>query len=99
MSKVLFTPGPTNVPDFIREVLGRDLIHHRMADYHELLKEINEDLKVVFGTSNDVLVLTSSGTGSMESTVVNLFHKVIPYWLLIRDGLGKDLLKSARFMG
>ncbi len=38
MSKVLFTPGPTNVPDFIREVLGRDLIHHRMADYHELLK-------------------------------------------------------------
>lgn len=73
MSKILFTPGPTNVPEEIRNVLGKDLIHHRMADYHKLLKEINEDLKIVFDTKNDVLVLTSSGTGSMESTVVNLF--------------------------
>ena len=70
MSKTLFTPGPTNVPQFVRDVLGRDLIHHRMADYHQLLKDINEDLKVVFGTKNDVLVVTSSGTGAMESTVV-----------------------------
>ena len=45
MSKILFTPGPTNVPEEIRQVLGQDLIHHRMADYHQLLKEINEDLK------------------------------------------------------
>ena len=73
MSKILFTPGPTNVPEEIRQVLGQDLIHHRMADYHQLLKEINEDLKVVFDTNNDVLILTSSGTGSMESTIVNLF--------------------------
>lgn len=73
MSKILFTPGPTNVPEEVRQVLGQDLIHHRMADYHKLLKEINEDLKIVFGTKNDVIVLTSSGTGSMESTIVNLF--------------------------
>ncbi|HAX72208.1 MAG TPA: aminotransferase [Firmicutes bacterium] len=73
MSKLLFTPGPTNVPEAIREVLGQDLIHHRMADYHELMKEVNADLKKVFDTKNDVLILTSSGTGSMESTVVNLF--------------------------
>ena len=51
MSKILFTPGPTNVPEEIRQVLGQDLIHHRMADYHQLLKEINEDLKVVFDTN------------------------------------------------
>ena len=52
MSKILFTPGPTNVPEEIRQVLGQDLIHHRMADYHQLLKEINEDLKVVFDTNH-----------------------------------------------
>ena len=48
MSKILFTPGPTNVPEEIRQVLGQDLIHHRMADYHQLLKEINEDFKAVY---------------------------------------------------
>ncbi|MGL4337249.1 MAG: pyridoxal-phosphate-dependent aminotransferase family protein [Turicibacter sp.] len=73
MSKLLFTPGPTNVPDAIREVLGQDLIHHRMADYHDLIKDVNENLKKVFDVKNDVIILTSSGTGSMESTVVNLF--------------------------
>lgn len=73
MSKILFTPGPTNIPQPIREVLGQDLIHHRMADYHQLLKEVNEDLKQIFDTKNDILIMTSSGTGSMESTIVNLF--------------------------
>ena len=73
MSKVLFTPGPTNVPQNIREVLSKNLIHHRMEDYHRLLKEINENLKIIFDTNNDVLILTSSGTGAMESTIVNLF--------------------------
>jgi len=73
MSKILFTPGPTNVPQNIREVLSQDLIHHRMEDYHQLLKDINEDLKTVFETNNDVVILTSSGTGAMESTIVNLF--------------------------
>lgn len=73
VSKVLFTPGPTNIPMEIREVLGQDLIHHRMADYHDLIKEVNEGLKQIFDTKNDVIILTSSGTGSMESTIVNLF--------------------------
>lgn len=73
VSKILFTPGPTNIPESIREVLGQDLIHHRMADYHQLLKEVNQGLKQIFDTKNDILILTSSGTGSMESTIVNLF--------------------------
>lgn len=73
VSKVLFTPGPTNIPMEIRQVLGQDLIHHRMADYHALIKEVNEGLKQIFDTKNDVIILTSSGTGSMESTIVNLF--------------------------
>ena len=73
VSKVLFTPGPTNIPMEIREVLGQDLIHHRMADYHQLIKDVNEGLKRIFDTKNDVIILTSSGTGSMESTIVNLF--------------------------
>lgn len=73
VSKVLFTPGPTNIPMEIREVLGQDLIHHRMADYHQLIKDVNEGLKRIFDTKNDVIILTSSGTGAMESTIVNLF--------------------------
>ena len=70
---MLFTPGPTNIPEEIREVLSEDLIHHRMSDYHELIVEVNEGLKQIFDMKNDVIILTSSGTGSMESTIINLF--------------------------
>jgi aspartate aminotransferase-like enzyme len=37
-----------------------------------LLAEVFAGLKYVFATENDVLVLTSSGTGAMEAAVVNL---------------------------
>lgn len=73
MSKKLFTPGPTNVPQFIRVQLSKDLIHHRMTDYKNIYNGIVKKLKRIFNTKNDVIVLTSSGTGAMEASVVNLF--------------------------
>lgn len=73
MSKKLFTPGPGNVPQFVRVQLSKDIIHHRMSDYKEILFRITDKLKTVFKTEEDVFILTSSGTGAMESSVVNLF--------------------------
>lgn len=99
MSKTLFTPGPTNVPQFVRDVLGRDLIHHRMADYHRLLKDINEDLKVVFGTKNDVLVVTSSGTGAMESTVANFFSQGDSVLVINTGWFGKRFIEICNIYG
>jgi aspartate aminotransferase-like enzyme len=75
MSKKLFTPGPGNVPQLIRVQLAKDLIHHRMSDYRSILFNVSDKLKKVFKTNSDVLILTSSGTGAMESSIVNLFSK------------------------
>ncbi len=73
MSKRLFTPGPTNVPNEIRDVLAQDVIHHRMSTYHEIVQSVTARLKKIFDTKEDVIILTASGTGAMESSVVNLF--------------------------
>ena len=75
MNKILMTPGPTNVPEDIREVLGQDLIHHRSAEYSKLFRGLNDKLKQIFKTKSDVITLTCSGTGAMESAVVNLFSR------------------------
>ena len=48
-------------------------IHHRTADFSKLYTTVLADLKEVMGTSNDVLVLVSSGTGAMEAAVSNCF--------------------------
>ncbi len=69
---ILLTPGPSIVPLPVREALGRPIIHHRTKEFQAVLKEAEAGLRVLFGTSQEVLILTSSGTGAMESAVVNL---------------------------
>jgi len=67
----LMTPGPTPVPDEIIKVMAKPIIHHRTAQYRDFVKAINENLKKVFKTNNNVLSFTSSGTGAMEASVIN----------------------------
>ncbi|MCB9771182.1 MAG: alanine--glyoxylate aminotransferase family protein [Candidatus Omnitrophica bacterium] len=69
---LLLTPGPTQVPARLCEVLGRPIIHHRTPQFQAFLKEAVEGLKYVLKTQNDVYVLASSGTGAMEASVVSL---------------------------
>ena len=74
-SKLLLTPGPTNIPERYLEIFGKDIIHHRTPEFRKYMKENNEYLKKIFKTKNDVAVVTSSGTGVMEAAVVNFFSK------------------------
>ncbi len=70
--KRLMTPGPTQVPEPARLAMARQVIHHRTPEFRAMLAEVLAGLKYVFCTENDVLVLTSSGTGAMEAAVTNL---------------------------
>ena len=65
------TPGPAPVPEDVLLAMARPLIHHRSDEAKRVVAEVTEGLKDVFRTRNDVLILTSSGTGSMEAAVVN----------------------------
>lgn len=73
--KLLMTPGPTMVPPRVLEVMRRQIIHHRTKEFETIYDELEEDLKFVFQTKNMVLMFSSSGTGAMESAIVNLFSQ------------------------
>jgi aspartate aminotransferase-like enzyme len=47
-------------------------IHHRTAEFRALYTRVLGQLKEFVGTSNDVILLSSSGTGAMEASVSNL---------------------------
>ncbi len=64
-------PGPTNLPQPVREALARPTIYHRGQQFAKLLEMCVEGLKPLFGTETDVLILTSSSTGAMEAGIVN----------------------------
>ncbi len=68
----LLTPGPTPLPPQVREALGRQIIHHRTAEYRAIFKRVISGMQQVMRTSQSVVALTSSGTGAMEAAVVNL---------------------------
>lgn len=69
----LLTPGPTPLPEDVRLALSRDMIHHRKQDFMRLMEGIQPDLQYLFGTSEQVLPLTCSGTGAMCAAVSVLF--------------------------
>ena len=66
------TPGPTPVPEEIRQEMAKPMIHHRTKEYQAIFKDATEGLKKIFKTSNDVYTFTSSGTGGMEASIVNV---------------------------
>ncbi|AMV38256.1 pyridoxal-phosphate-dependent aminotransferase family protein [Planctomyces sp. SH-PL62] len=68
----LMTPGPAMVPEDVLLELARPVIHHRSDEAKQVIVEVAEGLKEVFQTKNDVMILTSSGTGAMEAAVVNV---------------------------
>jgi serine---pyruvate transaminase len=69
---LLFLPGPMQVPDAVRAAGDRPLFNHRSPQMLELLAKLQAGCQPLFGTKGDVLFLASSGTGAMESAVVNL---------------------------
>jgi aspartate aminotransferase-like enzyme len=68
----LFTPGPTPVPEETLLELAKPVTYHRTPEQRQILGEVIEDLKYVFQTKNDTIVLTASGTGGMEAAVSNV---------------------------
>jgi len=68
----LFTPGPTPLLPAAQTAMASFAMHHRTAEFRALFQRVLADMKDFIGTQNDVLVLSSSGTGVMEGSVSNL---------------------------
>jgi aspartate aminotransferase-like enzyme len=71
---ILLTPGPTPVPESIRQSMATETIHHRTPEFEAIFANTREKLLKLFGTE-EVLMLGCSGTGAMEAAVINLCKK------------------------
>ena len=64
-------PGPTPCPPEVLQAVGRQMINHRGPEFAAMLARIEDRVKQVYQTKNEVALLTSGGTGAMEAIVVN----------------------------
>lgn len=68
---MLMIPGPTPVPEKVLLSLAKHPIGHRSGDFSKVIAEINQGLKWLHQTQNEILSLTVSGTGAMEAGMIN----------------------------
>lgn len=64
-------PGPTSLPDDVREAGSRQMINHRGPEFAAILERLDSRIRPYFGTTSQVLFLTCSGSGGLEAAVVN----------------------------
>ena len=65
-------PGPTGLPSSVREAGARQMINHRGPEFAAMLARILDGMKPYFGTTSDVAMITTAGTGGLEAAVVNV---------------------------
>ncbi len=71
----LFIPGPTNIPEAVRQAMNVPMQDQRAHDFGTLTMGLFEDLKKIFKTkSGQVVLLPGSGTGAWEAAITNTLN-------------------------
>jgi aspartate aminotransferase-like enzyme len=65
-------PGPTDVPERVRQAIARPVLSHRGPEFTAILRRSEEMIQPVLGTRNRVFFFSSSGIGMMEAALVNV---------------------------
>ena len=72
--EIILAPGPTPIPPEVLLAQGSPLVYHRGSGFGKLMRDVTDHLKELYRTSTaDVLLMTSSGTGGLESAIQNCF--------------------------
>ncbi|MGD0826377.1 MAG: alanine--glyoxylate aminotransferase family protein [Terriglobales bacterium] len=95
----LFTPGPTPLLPQAQLAMAAYGAHHRTAEFRALFTRVLADVKELIGTKNDVLVLTSSGTGFMEASISNLTSPGDRVLVLTAGKFGERWVSLAKAFG
>ncbi|MDW8032986.1 MAG: alanine--glyoxylate aminotransferase family protein [Aquificaceae bacterium] len=96
----IFTPGPVELPERVRESLGRQIIHHRTEEFRRAFLELRELFKrLMDDPSENFVFFTASGTGAMESAVLNFFREGEKVLVVKGGKFGERWLKLAHHWG
>jgi aspartate aminotransferase-like enzyme len=92
-------PGPTNVPERVMQAMMTPMINHRSPEFHELYKRIQSNAQKVFQTTDEIVVLSGSGTSGVDAAVGSVLQAgdtvIVPNYGEFSGRLGE----SARYTG
>lgn len=91
--QILRIPGPTPIPPSVSRAMSQPMIGHRGQSTSEMISDIRPKLKRVFGTRQEVMILTSSGTSGLEAAVVNTVAPGEEVAVIVTGAFGERFVK------
>lgn len=98
--RILLGPGPSNAHPRVLQALAMRQVGHLDPSFLEIMGEIQELLRYVFQTSNEAtLPISSTGTGAMQASLVNVIEPGDIVLVGIMGYFGQRLAEMARRLG
>jgi aspartate aminotransferase-like enzyme len=92
-------PGPTPLPNAVREAGSLQMVGHRTEEFMELVTRVSEGMQPYFETKNEVQLITASGTGGLEAAIVSVLSPGDPVLSVSIGNFGERFAKIARAYG
>ncbi|NXS81312.1 SPYA protein, partial [Erpornis zantholeuca] len=98
--RLLFGPGPSNVPSRIQAAGGRQLLGHMHPEVLQVMDEIKAGIQYAFQTQNRLtLAISGSGHCAMEAALLNLLEPGDTVLVAINGIWGQRAADIARRLG
>ena len=91
-------PGPTEVPERVRQAIARPVFNHRGPEFRAELARAEALIQPVLGTKNRVLFFACSGTGMMEAALVNVVASGERLLIVAHGQFGERFAAIARML-
>lgn len=95
----MLTAGPTPVPDYVLSAMSSGVLYHRGAEFGAVMQQCREKLKKLFGTTEEVLIFSGTGTLAMEGAVQNFFNPGEEVICVNGGKFGERWLQQAKVYG
>src|ERR1700751_4484824 len=92
-------PGPTAVPERVRQATALPVLNHRGAEFKAMLAECRRRLQPIFGTAHDVLIFAGSGTAMMEAALANILSPGDAVLIVVAGQFGDRFVSIAEAFG
>ncbi|MFZ3231403.1 MAG: alanine--glyoxylate aminotransferase family protein [Pseudobdellovibrio sp.] len=96
---ILLAPGPVQLHPEVQKILAQNMIHHRTPEFDQILSHTFSGLKFLFQTKRPVFMHTSTGSGGMESCLVNVLNAGDEVLAIISGKFGERWAEIAEVYG
>lgn len=99
IAPLLLTPGPVPLPPDVLAALTRPMEHHRTPEFQKCFDSVMAALPKVFGTQERAYIQVATGSGGMESLLVNTLSPDDHVGCVVSGKFGERWSTMARIYG